>query len=312
LVIHRVVLGVDGGGTQTRCCVSDLNRRVLGEGRAGPSNYRAVGRGEAGANLHKAVAAALQEAGCPPADVAAACFGLAGAGRPEDQQVVRSLLPDLGGAPVRVVPDAHIALAGALAGRPGVIAIAGTGSVAFGVDALGRTARAGGWGWLLGDEGSGYHIGLQGVRAALGAADGTGPATRIQQLLCEAWGLTRLEQAIGRVYDDPAAARRAMADLAPIVMRAASEGDTVAGGILEQAGRELAALVVAVFATLGSAAAASPLFSGIGGVLTACEPLRESLRAAVTIQVPTAHYLTPQEGPAEGAIRMALQMISHP
>ncbi|MDB4893831.1 MAG: hypothetical protein JWN15_93, partial [Firmicutes bacterium] len=165
----RIVLGIDGGGTKTRCLAADGAGCILGEGLAGPSNYQVLGMDGAVAAVMAAVAEALGVAGADLADVEAVCAGLAGVGRPEDHAVMTAALPFAAPVKLRVVPDAHIALAGALGGQPGAVVISGTGSIAYGIDAGGRTARAGGWGWLLGDEGSGSDIGKRAIMAALAA-----------------------------------------------------------------------------------------------------------------------------------------------
>jgi len=302
-----VVVGVDGGGTNTRALVADRSGTVLGEGHAGPSNYRAVGLPTASANLRTAILAGLKAAGAAPEQVAAAVAGLAGAGRPEDQAVMRAELAFLSQARLEVVADGRIALAGALGGEPGVLVIAGTGSVAFGVDQTGQTLRAGGWGYLLGDEGSGYDVGRQAIKAALAALDGTGQETDLGRRICRQWGLERLDQVIGRVYGDPVAAKGEIGALAPLVVQAAEAGDGVALGILRQAGQELGRLVCALFQRLGLRE--RPRYSGVGGLFTASAALREAMQAYVQERFPASEYLPARETPAQGAVRMALALL---
>lgn len=302
----RVALGIDGGGTRTRCLVADLEGRVLGEGAAGPANCQAVGYDGAAAAVHQAAAQALDAAGVSLGNVVALCAGLAGAGRPEDQAMLAErLLPVMAPAAVQVVADARIALEGAHAGKPGVVVIAGTGSIAYGLDARGHTLRAGGWGWLLGDEGSGFALGRGAVQAMLAHADGSGPATALTAAVCDAWGLERPEQAIRRIYADPVASRSDLAALAPAVVAAAEAGDRAAGRLLEQAGCDLAALAAAVLRQMDGAPAVPAPVAVTGGVLAGCARVRNAMAQALGAR---AVIRDPMETPVRGAVRMALAL----
>lgn len=307
----RVVLGIDGGGTKTRCLVADRAGTLLGEGLAGPSNYQVVGPDAAAAAVVGAAEQALARAGLALADVDAAVAGLAGVGRPEDQAAMRrALAAGFATAALAVVPDARIALEGALGGAPGAIVISGTGSIAYGLDAQGQTVRAGGWGWILGDEGSGYDIGRRAVAAALAAGDGTGSPTVLQERVCSAWGLERIDLAIRRVYADLPAAKADMAALVPLVMAAAAGGDEVAAAILRQAGEQLGALAAAVLRRLGLPDGAAQLVAGTGGVFTGCAAVREAMAARLAALAPTASLIDPISSPAEGAVRLAATMAN--
>lgn len=304
----RVVLGIDGGGTKTRCLVADLAGQVLGEGLAGPANHHAVGVAGAAAAVMGAAQGALAAAGFALDDVGAVCAGLAGAGTVESQAAIAASLSFPAGTKVQVVPDARIALAGALGGKPGVTVISGTGSIAFGVDARGQTLRAGGWGFMLGDEGSGYDIGRRAIAAALAVLDGAGPATSLGPTICEAWGLERIEQVVPRVYGDVAAAKTQIAALVPRVIAVAAEGDAVAASLLAGAGRDLGALAAAVVRRLALPASVEALVAVTGGVLSGCAPVREAFRAALAELAPGARLIESEGGPAEGAVLMGLQL----
>jgi N-acetylglucosamine kinase-like BadF-type ATPase len=301
-----IVLGIDGGGTKTRCLVANETGRVLSEAVAGPSNCQAVGVAVAAANVREAAERALLTAGLTLADVQAVCAGLAGVGRPEDQAAMEAALAFFAPAALQVVPDARIALAGALGGAPGAVVISGTGSIAYGLDAHGQTVRAGGWGWILGDEGSGYYIGRQAVSAALAALDGTGEPTQLGARLCAAWGLERLDLAVRRVYADLIQAKADMAALVPMVVEAADSGDAVAQRILEQAGTSLAQVAAAVLKRLGLPDGAPELVAVTGGVATGVARVREAMGAHLARLAPGARLIDPMEPPAEGAVRMAL------
>ncbi|HLO02796.1 MAG TPA: BadF/BadG/BcrA/BcrD ATPase family protein [Symbiobacteriaceae bacterium] len=320
-MLDQILLGIDGGGTNTRCLVADMNGKILGEGRSGPSNYQSVGQERASAHLQAAVEGALAAVGLTLADLvaaepggstrlAAACAGLAGVGRPEDQAVAREMLAFLGQAPLLAVSDARIAAAGALEGSPGVNLIAGTGSIAFGIRPDGEVVRAGGWGWILGDEGSGFSIGRAAIQAALGAQDGSVPPTTLTAAICGAWELERIDQLIRKVYADPAASRIEIAGLAPLVVAAAEAGDEPAQAILSKAGTELGGLAVTALRRLDLPEGAPQIVALTGSVATRVQLVRTALQEHLACHAPGAQLIDPRRGPGEGAILMAQALIA--
>lgn len=313
------LLGIDGGGTNTRCLIADLDGKLLGEGRSGPSNYQSVGRERAAAHLQAAVEGALSAVGLTLAELgrddagrprlAAVCAGLAGVGRPEDQPVARAMLAFLGDVPLITVSDARIAAAGALEGGPGVNLIAGTGSIAFGIRPDGQVVRAGGWGWILGDEGSGFAVGRAAIQAALAAQDGSAPATTLSAAICEAWQLERIDQTIGKVYADPVTARVEIAGLVPLVVAAAEAGDQAAQAILTQSGTELGGLAVTALRKLGLPEGAPRIVALTGSVATKVGLVRGELQAYLAEHAPGAQVIDPRRSPGEGAILMAQELM---
>jgi glucosamine kinase len=239
-------LGVDGGGTHTRAVLVDAGGQEIGRGQAGGANWASRGVAEALANIHRAVTAAREAAGVAGPARAAWC-GLAGVDRPADREQMAPGLRDLA-ATLRLTNDAELALA-VLPDTAGVCLVAGTGSIAVGRATGGRTARAGGWGHVLGDEGSGYDIGRQALQAVARAADGRGPATALTGAILAAWDLAEPSALIGQVYGgrDPTA----LAALAQPVFATAQAGDPLARAILARAARELAIAALAVAARLG-------------------------------------------------------------
>jgi N-acetylglucosamine kinase-like BadF-type ATPase len=241
----RLFLGVDGGQSGTTAVIGDETGRVLGAGSGGPCNHAtaAEGRRKLERAVGDSVAAACAKAGLDARAVrfAAACFGMSGG--PEDKQaILREILPaDV----VVVTDDAVIALAGATAGEPGIVTIAGTGSIAFGRNAAGDTARVGGWGYIFGDEGSGFDIARQALRAALRAEEGWGPLTALVRALLDATGSADVNRALHRFYT-PDWPRSRVATLAPLVDEAAMAGDAVARDILHNAAQQLAVLTSSV------------------------------------------------------------------
>lgn len=264
-----VYLGVDGGGTKTLAVVVDAAGRERGRGMAGGANYNALGLAAALANLHAAIQAALNAAHATP-PIAAAWIGLAGVDRPADRELLLPHLTPLARA-VHLSNDAELALS-ALPSGAGIALIAGTGSIALGRDPAGATARAGGWGHLLGDEGSGYDIGRRAVQAALRAADGRGPATSLLPRILAHWELPAADAVLTRVY--PVGDKTVLAALAPLVLDAAADGDPVARAIIGRAAAELATAARAVARALAFPNGRVPLVLG-GTLLVHAESFRE-------------------------------------
>lgn len=234
-------LGIDGGGTATRAVVVDCGGVVRGRGTAGGANQEVIGADAAAEAIHAAARAALAEAGAEP-PVRAAWIGLAGVDSLDAAEVLRPVLAPLAGH-LRITNDGELPL-GALPGGVGVALIAGTGSVVLGRNAAGRTARAGGWGHIFGDEGSGYALGVAALRAIARAADGRGEPTALTPAVLRVLEVDMPTALIARVHhtwDRPEIAR-----LALLVVAAAEAGDDVARAILLQAAGELADQVRAV------------------------------------------------------------------
>ena len=282
----QLVIGVDGGGTKTVAWLAQLapdkSEVVLGQGRAGPGNPRAAGFDIAQANIEAAVAAAFAAAGRTRVPAAAACLALAGAGRAAEQDRIRAWAISRGMAEkVKVVADIEPILAAASPKNWGVALICGTGSLVWGRNRAGEVVRCGGWGYLLGDEGSAYAIALAGLRAAVRAADGRGPATALLGSFQERLSAERPEEIIDRIYR-PEMTRERIAQLAETVFSAA-DGDAVAESIIAAAAVELAEAIAIVARRLGFQAAAYPLAVAGGVVLNQagyCELIRSRLRQA--------------------------------
>jgi glucosamine kinase len=241
-------LGIDGGGTKTTCAVGDESR-LLATATAGPSNIVRVGEAQARESLHQSVLRACAAAGIAPAQVARTCVGGSGAARPELAEAVRRALAEILPTPIDVVGDIQIALEAAFDAGPGVIVIAGTGSIAYGRDRHGKTARAGGWGFAIGDEGSAHWIGRSAVSAVLRAADraGANPDARATfersqfvAALMKVWGVVSLSDLARAANSIPPP------DFAALFPAVAASGDVHALQVLSNAGRELAQVAAVV------------------------------------------------------------------
>jgi N-acetylglucosamine kinase len=301
----RLFLGVDGGQSSTTVLIGDESGRVLGAGEAGPCNHAGVEEGRARFEraVNEGIAAACAQAGLDAATVRfeSACFGMSGG--PEDKQAI--LAGMLRAEHLAVTTDAAIALSGATATGQGIAAIAGTGSIAFGRNAAGRTARAGGWGYLFGDEGSGFEIARQALRASLRMEEGWGPPTSLRQALLDAIGSRNANEVMHRFYTSEWPRSR-VAALAPLADAAAAEGDAVAMVILNRAGADLALLVAAVRSQLWKPGDAVDV-AYIGGVFQS-RTLLERFRGLVELE-PGNRCGPPRHSPALGALLEAYRAV---
>jgi N-acetylglucosamine kinase-like BadF-type ATPase len=277
---------------------------VLGRGEGGPSNPTAVGFDEATEQIRRAIRSALAAAGqADGAGIARAVLGIAGTSRPEVRARLAALLAERLELPIqqlRLVTDVALILPAA-GRREGVALVAGTGSAAYGVAADGRTALVGGWGYLLGDEGSAFDVGREALRAVLRADDERGPSTALRELLSRELAIGQPRDLIRVIYqaDSP---RNAVAGLAPLVVAAAGEGDPVARQILARAGRDLGQLVRAAARRLGL----KPGFAvvGTGGAFGAGELLVAPVRVELA-RAGTTDFSLLENEPALGALRLA-------
>jgi N-acetylglucosamine kinase-like BadF-type ATPase len=241
-IIVAYYLGIDGGGSKTTCIVGDEDS-VLGSALAGPSNITRVGEARARESLHESVRLACADAKIDPRQVQRACVGVAGVASEEIATSVRKIIAELISSELEVVGDMQIALQAALGAGPGVVVIAGTGSIAYGRDAHGKTARAGGWGFAISDEGSAHWIGRMAIAALLRSVDRSEsdqisqPTSVLLREIKTVWTLESFEQLARKANTNPD-----FAALLPGVLAAADAGDEVARQVLTRAGKELAEL----------------------------------------------------------------------
>src|SRR6266849_3774717 len=225
----RYVLGIDAGGTKTRALLADETGQVVGTALGGGANLKTHGELEVEKVLHHVAEVAESRAGFRPEAVA---LGIAGADRPHDQAVLAGVFKRIGfKIHVVITNDARIAFVAGSDKRVGLALVCGTGSIAWGRNARGEIARAGGWGWHLGDEGSGFWIGERAIREVLCAADGRGPATSLDRPLFEHFAIQRPSEILHAIYDEEYPRTR-VAKFAARVEEAAMAGDAVAKAIL--------------------------------------------------------------------------------
>lgn len=299
-----LVLVVDSGATHTRAVVATTAGMILGRGDSGPGNSYAVGTRMALANLHRAVSAALRSARARANDIAVVAVGSAsvsldGRGAPQIRSKLRSVFSE---SRLLVVDDARIAIEGALAGGPGVVIVCGTGSIILAKSAKGNLIRVGGWGPLIGDEGSAQWVGREAVQRSAHAADGTGRKTALLPLVCRHFGLLSLDGVIDIIYGR-AVTSAEWGRLAPLVTRAASAGDIVAREILREGASHAATQAASAARRIGLASA---LVSFQGSMFRIGPLFLNPLRAKLKALVPDARLAAPMLSSLGGAFLMAL------
>lgn len=303
------VLGIDGGGTKTISAIADIEGHLLSFGRSGPSNPLAVGEISAKKSIMEAIDDAINRSGVNISRFKVACLGIAGAGNISGKSIMERITKELDIADKVIIEnDATIALVGATACSYGVIVIAGTGSVAFGINEYGERWRAGGWGYIVGDEGSGYDIGRKAIMDALRSYDGRGPKTLLLYEITKHFNLSSIDEIIERIYV-AGMERHEIAALAPLVAKAAGEGDKVAKRILNEAGRELGLAAKAVIKKLRMENDEFDL-AVTGGVFKAGEMVLNPFKKIIKKVAPKCRIICPKFEPVIGAILLALKEIN--
>lgn len=307
---EKLLLIADAGATHIRALVVTLDGRVLGRGRSGAGNAFAIGHAVACRNLKIAFRAALKDANIRPT---CSLFTVAGsASVTHDGRGAKPIIEDmrayLKDSHLQVVGDGRIALEGALAGAPGIVAVSGTGSIVLGKNSSGHVLRVGGWGPLAGDEGSAQWVGRRAIQEAAHAADGVGPPTLLISLLRRHFGLRQFDRIIDAVYAHPMTPSE-LGRLAPLVTRAASRGDAVSRRIYGEGAKALALQVAAAARRLGLR---KPLISHQGSMFTVEDPFRTTFEDELRLQIPGARLVRPFLPPLGGAFLLALRKCNSP
>lgn len=294
-----IFLGIDGGGSQTSCAIGD-ETSLLGSGADVGSNVLRVGEAQAKKSIASAIRQACAAANVTPKQIQRTCIGVAGGARPETTEIIRRILSELVSGAVEVVGDMVIAMEAASDGGPGVVVIAGTGSIAYGRNAAGQTARAGGWGFAISDEGSGHWIGRAAVTAAMRVCD-EGKSGGLLENIMKTWGVITREQMIVVSNASPPPD---FAGLFPAVLAAADAGDPSSHDILARAGVELATLANIVISRL-FADADSALVAMSGGVFRNSALIRQVFYNRLRLECPKAVVNADLIDPVRGALDLA-------
>lgn len=296
----RQVIGIDAGGTKTVGLLADEDGTVRSKARGGGANLLVHGELE----VEKVIFQVIEDLD-PEAPVAALCLGIAGVDRPGEKELISRMLRRLGlRQPVRVVNDAAVALvAGAPAGH-GIVVVAGTGSIAYGRSPAGVTARSGGWGYLLGDEGSAFWLGHAALRLGIRAADGRGQATTLFERICRKVDVSSAAGLHAWFYEQNLSRHR-VAELASLVEEAARDGDAASEELLDHGAGHLARAAWAVASQLTFGGEYPLVLSG--GAFRACPSLYSRLEAR--LDLPEAQVVRLDVEPARGAVTLALELL---
>jgi glucosamine kinase len=307
----QFVIGIDGGATKTAAMLSDLSGNVLAEETGGPSNPQVVGFEKVGEVIVGLVGELAGRSGGKTNDVISLIAGLAGAGRDGDKEQVKAAIASEARkrkfvmGHVGIETDGRIALEGAFKGKPGIIIIAGTGSFALAKDHKGATHRAGGWGRILGDEGSGYTIGRDGLNAVTKHLDGRGKRTLLTELIDSRYGLSNHEKIIGAIYRS----NFDVATIAPLVIEAAEAKDAECQRILNKATFELfehvRVLVNRIEESKGARAKIPVAF--IGSLISNENVYRKILTQKITFSMPQVSVIVPEASPTYGAVLLSIR-----
>jgi glucosamine kinase len=306
-------LGIDGGGSKTTCAVGD-EHIVLASSTAGPSNITRVGEKLARESIHHAIDWACKSAKIDPAEIKCACIGAAGAARKDVALALRKFIGESIEGEIEVIGDMAIALEAAFGDKPGVIVNAGTGSIAYGRSSRGETVRAGGWGFVVGDEGSAHWIGREAVAQLLRALDeqgGSGFASKgmgladfmsptLFRALKDVWNVNSIEQLVRVANSGPD-----FSALFPAISTAADEGDELARGIVANAATELSRLAAIVIHQVSAEKSKALPLAMVGGVFRHSKIVRQRFCEEVHKAHPEASLNSGIVEPVNGALQMA-------
>ncbi|MBI3004685.1 MAG: hypothetical protein HYY49_04630 [Ignavibacteriales bacterium] len=311
---NSYVVGLDGGGTKTAAILADLSGTVITEATGGPSNFQMIGVERAAEVLWGLIDECCRKAQVRHDELGSVVAGLTGAGRPSDKERMkegfRAVTRQSGITfdSIVIESDARIALEGAFRAKLGIILIAGTGSIAFAKDSKGDIHRVGGWGRTLGDEGSGYAIGREGLNAVTKDLDGRGKHTTLTKLVEKQFGFSNQESIITAVYRE----NFDIASVAPLVLEAASGRDSVCLSIVDKAAKDLCEhvrVMVSLVNSSGIKKAAKIPLALIGTLAGGENFLSRALRRRISATLKRIKVIPPESSAAYGAILMALTAI---
>jgi N-acetylglucosamine kinase len=296
------VLGIDGGGTKTVCLLADAQGAIVSECRGPGANLHAAGELAVEKVLYEVMECAIGDREVTPAAI---CLGIAGVDREDEARTVGAIMHRIARhSRVLVVNDALIALVAGAGDAAGIVINAGTGSIAYGRNAIGEAARAGGWGHIIGDEGSGYWIGREALAAVMRASDGRGPSTRLTDEMLAHFQVADVSR-LPRIVYDREVPRMSVAAVGPIVQQVAEQGDAVATGILERAAEELVLAARSVASRLEMRGDSFTFFLA-GGVFRVVPWLAHELPRRLIEVAPRCQVQVLDPEPATGAVWLAL------
>ena len=304
----KYVVGIDGGGTKTAAVVCDLEGSIHAEAQAGTSNALNIGFENAAKTILDLIEECRRTLGCTISQFGFIVAGLAGMGREADRLHMESMLKKMAAAwdwdlaDLSIETDGRIALEGAFRGKPGIVIIAGTGSLIIAKDARGIIHRAGGWGRIIGDNGSGYAIGREALRAVIRGIDGMGPKTALTKLLARNFGLDSHESIMNAVYKN----NLDIASIAPLVIETAGKSDATADNIIRN---EALKLTDGVAVLLRHFKARQVPLAFAGGLLSINSVYSKKVRANLRRRFPKIRFQEPEQGSMLGAALIAIRKL---
>ncbi len=305
------IIGMDGGGTKTHGIISDLDGNPVAEVMGGSANFQMLGVDVVARSIFKLILELVEKIGRSFSDVKIIVIGLAGAGKEEDKNRVYNGIIKVADEYGLKLPkliietDARIALEGAFMGDAGIVLISGTGSVMFAKDINGEIHRVGGWGRFIGDEGSGFSIGCEALRAVAKFIDGRGEKTILKDLIFEKFKISDLREVVSKIYSG----EFDLASIAPIVMEAGERGDEIAVKILDKACSELLSHIKAMLGKANFGEQVKLVL--MGGVLRSENYLSRKLKREISEKFPQIDLIEPIASPAYGAIVYARNLIKN-
>ncbi len=307
--MKKFLIGFDCGATKTECALADIEGNIICSANGKPSNILVIGIDNAARNILSLLDKFKNELDFTRAEIEKVVIGAAGAGRKEDAERLRKVVTDLASArgiiikSITVVSDAQIALEGAFPNKAGCILIAGTGSIIYGKDKEGNVFRAGGFGRLIGDEGSGYSIGRKALEAAAGFFDGRGEKTLMVKLIADKYFIKTSGDLISKVYKE----NLDIASAAQIVLTAAEQGDKIALNILAEESDQLIELIKAMIKKMNIK---ELNVSTAGSLISNKNDYSDMLLKKIRTNLPSVKVIIPEHSPVEGAIILAKEMLN--
>ena len=304
----KYLIGLDGGGTKTKCVLTDFNFNPLYECQGGPSNFLIIGTQPVSETILSLILESLTHLKISPDSIASILIGTTGAGRENDANKLKNDFIEYTKAKgfsfnsFNVDSDARIAIEGAFSGGPGSLLIAGTGSVVFGKDRNHKIHRVGGFGRLIGDEGSGNTIGRRGLNQVAKEFDERGDKTLLTKILLRDFGINDSAQLITEVYRN----NFDLASFAPKVIEAAQNGDACANRILEEESDELLSHVKSIFKMIGEETLKLCL---MGGTIATENYYSQLFKKKIETYLSNVKIVSAENPPEIGAAFMAKTMI---
>lgn len=300
------ILGVDTGGTKTKSIVLNENSELLGTGLSGPGNYHVAGTETARKNVEEAIQQALSEGNIDRTETIIGGFSMGTLDTEEDHRIISDFLDEIEYVDERYIEnDVITAYYAVTAGEPGITVVAGTGAMAYGVNEEGVDCRSSGWGWLIGDEGSGFYAARRGLQEATRAYDGRGESTVLVDAACEHFELAEFENIFSKVYeglDHP----KNIASFAESIVRAARNGDEVAQQVVAEAAEELANATLAVQQDLNID---PPVHVGCVGSFGTADIVSTQFKANVRTKIPDVEFLESVNHPVVGSVVIVSEVL---